>query len=358
MKKMALISNLYPSESYPYKGTFVKNIKDKLEETYSIDVITVDDNKGKLLKYLSFYSKILQNLCFNHYDIIYVHFISHSILPVCLLKFLGKKFRVIAHVHGADVISEKRTSRLWARLKTVLAKIGFYYTNTVIFPSEYYKDLVSSKYNLKKHTLRISPSGGVELKKFRSYEIDKIYKFCFVGRIESDKGVFDFIESLAKFKSKGCSYKAVICGTGSESIRLKNEIDILGLNKDVTILEGMDQSKLVNLYNQSEFFIFPTKRISESLGLVGLEAMACGIPVVATNNYGPKTYIDHEMNGYLFDEENSEGLFIAMSQCINLDDGHYKEMSIRAKEKAKLYCSKKVSKNLFEIINKEGNNND
>ena len=47
------------------------------------------------------------------------------------------------------------------------------------------------------------------------------------------------------------------------------------LEKDVVIVPFVTQDELVNYYNALDLFIFPTKRKSESLGLVGLEAMAC-----------------------------------------------------------------------------------
>ena len=51
------------------------------------------------------------------------------------------------------------------------------------------------------------------------------------------------------------------------------------------------QEYLVNIYNSLDIFVFPTYRKSESLGLVGLEAMACETLVIASNNYGPTDYI-------------------------------------------------------------------
>src|SRR5690606_41173522 len=58
----------------------------------------------------------------------------------------------------------------------------------------------------------------------------------------------------------------------------------------------------------STLFPYTTLFRSESLGLVGLEAMSCGTPVIASNMAGPQTYIVNGMNGFLFSPGNSKEL--------------------------------------------------
>ena len=53
------------------------------------------------------------------------------------------------------------------------------------------------------------------------------------------------------------------------------------------------------MYLLMDCFIFPST-LKESLGLVGLEAMACGIPVIASDSHGPTDYIEDRKNGFLF----------------------------------------------------------
>ena len=66
----------------------------------------------------------------------------------------------------------------------------------------------------------------------------------------------------------------------------------------------VSQDELLDIYNSLEVFIFPTYRKSESLGLVGLEAMACERFLIASKNYGPTDYIIDNKNGFMFKPKN------------------------------------------------------
>ena len=77
----------------------------------------------------------------------------------------------------------------------------------------------------------------------------------------------------------------------------------------------VSQEELVNIYNSLDLFVFPTYRKSESLGLVGLEAMSCKIPVLAAENYGPTDYIVNNKNGFFFKPQDSK---ILSKKIINI----------------------------------------
>ena len=95
------------------------------------------------------------------------------------------------------------------------------------------------------------------------------------------------------------------------------------LEKDVIVKPFVTQDELVNYYNALNLFIFPTKRKSESLGLVGLEAMACKTFVIGCNLYGPREYLKNNKNSLTFKTE--EELYEAILK--------YQRMSENEKEK-------------------------
>lgn len=67
-----------------------------------------------------------------------------------------------------------------------------------------------------------------------------------------------------------------------------------------------------------DVFVFPTL-FYESLGLVAIEAMACGLPVIASKRGGILDYLHDMQNGFLFEPEDVDELFVKMNHCYDLD---------------------------------------
>ena len=112
------------------------------------------------------------------------------------------------------------------------------------------------------------------------------------------------------------------------------------------------QEELVYLYNSLEFFCFPTYRRSESLGLVGIEAMSCGQIVIASNIAGPKDYINDEVNGYLFKPNNEEDLSRKIIKVLNLPDSKKMEIIQEAIKTSNRYEQEKTKEQLINIFQK------
>ena len=113
----------------------------------------------------------------------------------------------------------------------------------------------------------------------------------------------------------------------------------------------VSQDELINLYNSLDIFVFPTYRKSESLGLVGFEAMACETLVIASNNYGPTSYVVNKKNGLLFKPQDDKDLSEKIIEMRNLNREEEKKMMIKARETAVKYDSintKDVLINIFK----------
>jgi glycosyltransferase involved in cell wall biosynthesis len=78
----------------------------------------------------------------------------------------------------------------------------------------------------------------------------------------------------------------------------------------------LPQSALVDIYNIADAFVFPTRREGESLGLVAIEAMACGTPVIACDFAAPKYYVVDDYNGYKFPVNDFERLGCIMNDFV------------------------------------------
>ena len=183
--------------------------------------------------------------------------------------------------------------------------------------------------NLK--NIFVSPSGGIDSSVFypTNYNCVKkseILRVGFVSRIDKGKGWDVFLESLFILKSKGIIFSAVIAGNGAQVEIMKDEIKSLRLTDDVLYLGGLKQEELRIVYNDIDIFVFSSKEV-ESLGLVGIEAMSCGIPIIACDSAGPKTYVNDNINSFLVKPGSSSEVAEALIK--------FKNMSLLEKDKIK-----------------------
>jgi glycosyltransferase involved in cell wall biosynthesis len=112
----------------------------------------------------------------------------------------------------------------------------------------------------------------------------------------------------------------------------------------------LDQKKLFDIYNRIDILIFPTKREGESLGLVALEAMACGTPVIASNFAAPKYYVIDGVNGYKFEISNVESLVFKIYSFYKLSLNNKNKLSNSARKTAAKFSSDESLKRLEKIF--------
>lgn len=311
--KCFLISNMYPSVDNPGYGVFIKNIEDGLNQ-YGCRVVCKSVIKGrgsnivsKILKYLSFFVGIIINY-FKSYDFIYLHYPTYS-SPILYLLLKIKKTKIVVNYHGEDLLyDDNYYATFLGRIADALTKK---YSSLVVVPSQYYKDIVIQRELKRLDDIYISPSGGISSAIFYPLKTTKKNELVvgYVGRLQDDKGVIEYILAC-KNVMKEINIKAYIIGYGPLLETVKQQI--VGDNQ-FELIEGVDQRQLALYYNLFDIFCFPSKRKTESLGLVGLEAMACGIPVIGTNIGGIPTYLENLYNGYLI---SLEGLIDNISNSI------------------------------------------
>ena len=113
----------------------------------------------------------------------------------------------------------------------------------------------------------------------------------------------------------------------------------------VTLLPLQPQEKLPEIYSSLDAFAFPTQRAGESLGLVGLEAMACGVPVICSDFAAPADYVVEGVNGFQFAVGDPQAMAEAIQRCM---DTPLETENILAT--ARQYCADEVHKTMKKII--------
>jgi glycosyltransferase involved in cell wall biosynthesis len=127
---------------------------------------------------------------------------------------------------------------------------------------------------------------------------EKLEKYVlYTGVLRARKGLFDLMKCVVLVKKIIPDIKFIICGTGPLLQKLKEQVQNLGLEEQVIFLGRVDRKKLIQMYQNATIHVIPS--IYEGLPTVLLEAMACGLPVVATNIGGNRDIISSNVNGLL-----------------------------------------------------------
>ncbi|WP_299824554.1 glycosyltransferase family 4 protein [uncultured Pontibacter sp.] len=354
-RKIFLISNMYPSQEDESYGIFVKNFEDSVKrDGFVITEKAVIAGKGKNLlskirKYLKFYYQILIKGLSSDYDLIYTHYITHSAIPLILLRVFIKK-PLVLNTHGDDVMVTTTFQRILSKVVKPLVRSS----DLVVVPSFFFKEKVVSNFKIAPNKIFVSPSGGVDTQLFKPSPIPNNNSFVigYMSRIEEGKGWKTFLHAVSLFKentTNSVDFKICIIGDGSDRQRMLHEISRLNLD-EVTNYQGrLHQSKLPIILNQVNLLVFPTL-LQESLGLSGLEAMACGLPVVGSKIGGLTDYIEDGRNGFFFTPGNPKELCDKILQFFNLPQSEKDEMMKEARATSLKFDTKAVSSQLHQRL--------
>lgn len=179
----------------------------------------------------------------------------------------------------------------------------------------------------------------------------------FVGRIEPLKGVDTLLQAMACLQLKEAQrpvHLAIIGGdpTASpeqmtvEMARLQKLCEVLGLDQSVVFLGKRDQDKLPYYYSAAEVLVMPSHY--ESFGMVALEAMACGTPVIASEVGGLAYLVRDGETGFTIPAEEPDALCEKLTWLLNDSELHQK-MSRQAAEYAQDYAWEKIAKQIVDV---------
>jgi len=165
---------------------------------------------------------------------------------------------------------------------------------------------------LDEYNIQIIPF-GVDTDFFKPLKLPKnedMFQILSVGYLIERKGFEYLIRAMKEVLKKHKNARLKIVGSGPLENKLKNMIIKLELQNEVEIIKNVSDEELLRLYNSSDLFVLPSITDSqgntEGLGVVLLEAMASGLPVIGSNVGGIKDIIVDNETGLLFQEKNSQ----------------------------------------------------
>ena len=186
------------------------------------------------------------------------------------------------------------------------------------------------------------PSMYIDLDIFKPMDLIKEYDIIFVGRLVENKGVELLIEASRKLKE----FKIIIVGKGEKKIEqnMRSKIKKWGLN---IIFHGYakDSEEIAKLLNESKMLVMPS--YNEGGPRVVLEAMACGVPVLATNIGLIPDFVDK--NAIKIIDWNAEDIAQKIKELLKNEEER-KRLSRAGLEIAKQFEKKEAIKNYADKL--------
>ncbi|MCL1971029.1 MAG: glycosyltransferase family 4 protein [Candidatus Bathyarchaeota archaeon] len=264
-------------------------------------------------------------------DIVHAHghpYLS-SFLAAKLARFYGKPFvltqhntfidyaNVFNHVERAnDLIVGRETLRLADKVVVVSNATKDYVLSLGVKPS--CVEVLLNGVDLD----RFKPMVGVRelMRKKLGVLEDDMRVVLTVRRLVYKNGVDTFIDA-ARVVVEDMGYKNVlfvVVGKGPDMVSIQRQIVGMGLERNILLAGFVSDGDLASYYNMADLFVLPSKS-GEGLPLVALEAMACGLPVVATDVGGVGEVLVKSF-GKLIAADDPEAMAEAVVEFISVKD--------------------------------------
>lgn len=248
---------------------------------------------------------------------------------IWILSDLATEYNIplVITAHGTDIIGHQRSERFHS-FTNHAAKV----CKKIITISEDNKNLVEQLFPGTEHKTQLIRNGydanifypdeyNRELV-LKSFGIDKNYEkvVCFVGKLTDIKGVDTLLRAAQLYEDGNTA--TLIAGNGELYQDLTKMAQDLNL-QDVYFLGNLPQAKLREIYNISDVSTVPSR--FEAFGLVAIEALACGTPVIASECGGIPDFLKPDV-GILIEIDDYEKLANSVKkilhQDINFDHKH------------------------------------
>lgn len=249
----------------------------------------------------------------NKFDIIH----AHDWLVAYAARVLKISFSIplITTIHATEY---GRNSGLHTDMQKNISNIEKWLMNEsdhLIVNSKYMKDQIIAIFNINADKISII-SNGVDLGKFDNVHADENFRknyaapgekiVLFVGRLVNEKGVQILIDSIPKIISNYNDVKFIIAGKGPYLNNLIEQSKKLNVLDRIYFTGFVSEEVLLKLYKCSDMAVFPSTY--EPFGIVALEGMVAGIPVVVSDTGGLDEIVNHKENGMKFYSGNSNSL--------------------------------------------------
>ncbi len=278
----------------------------------------------KAANFMTFWPSLFNKLIKENFDILHSHLFAH---PHFIISSMVSKIKKIPHVHTTHCPWSDAPRSLIGRLGilasyNLFSRLALSSTNKIVAITPWEFSYIK-KYGGKEEKIINIPNGMSEdffvkiknndfRKKFNVKKTDKVV--LFFGRLNFTKGPEQFVEIAKTILKKRKDAIFIMRGPdeGMKEIvknKIKNE------KKIILLPETRDRNEIIKMYQSADVFVMPSYR--EGLPLTLFEAMASGLPIVATPVNGIPYELKDKENGFLIEYKNNEKFADKIIELLN-----------------------------------------
>lgn len=376
--KVLIIPSWYPTELNSLAGVFFREQAIALQKN-GVEVIVAYSEFKKLRK-LNKYNLKLGRISGVEEGIKTYRFRTFNplpkikkFIPILNQKVLEKNYEIIEKTHGKPDIIHAH-SILWGGYAA--SKLAFKYNIPLVITehsSSYSRNLIkdwqvpyiSSALKIASEVIAVGPGLKNNLEHYTKKEIKlvpnivdvesfslnykkeerSVFRFFSLAFLTRNKGMDSLLHAFSSaFSSHERSVELVIGGEGKEKKNLEELAIHLGIRERVLFLGELSRERVIEEMQRCDAFVLASRK--ETFGVVYIEALACGKPIIATKNGGPDDIVN-EMNGILVNVDDVMELSNALTN-IYINYELYNPYEIR-KDCIKRFSSEAVSNQLINI---------
>ena len=225
-------------------------------------------------------------------------------------KYFGKK--VVFAPRSGGILDDFNS-----RLKPFILKV-FSKVDIVVCQGGSWKAVFQREFpNVRDHKFKVIPNAidtNLYQPSNKSELLSTIPKILFLAWVDRNKGIIELIEACKKLNDEGIVFELNICGNGLAFKEANELVKSLNINKHTVFHGWVDPIKKHDLLSKSSVFVLPT--YFEGMPNALLEAMAYGIPSIATNVGAIPDVILNGHNGILIDVKSIDALYRALKKVL------------------------------------------
>lgn len=261
----------------------------------------------------------------------------------------------VASIKGViadELRNERGLVRAMLEIQAACERLAVRRADIVVTTSLYARDRIAEAYGISPSKVRIVPE-SIDLRAWKTDEAESVEPttvapaILTVAHMYPRKNLGVLLEAYAHLRDAGIPYRAWIVGEGPCRIAWERLREGLGLTDRVEFLGTISRRELQDRYRRATLFCLPSRQ--EGFGIVFLEAMACGKPIVAGRRAAvPETVADGE-TGLLVDPGDSVALAGALARLLS-DEPLRRAMGAAGRRRVERYAADQVAKTFLVTV--------